>query len=63
MKKKNKRELKVPFYAQLLSRQEMLHAGGAGITRTANDQAQTAKAPSDQEDTSLIGDQVNPMGN
>lgn len=60
MKKKSKKELKVPFYAQLLSRQEMEHAGGSGITRTANDQAQTAKAPSDQEDTSLVGDRVNP---
>lgn len=61
MKKNGKKALKVPFYAHLLTQQELLHAAGAGITRTDNDQAQTMKAPSDQEDTSLIGDQVNPM--
>lgn len=50
MKKNKKRALKVPFYAHLLSKQEMQHAGGAG--------AQTLKYPSDQEDTNPLLDQA-----
>lgn len=63
MKKNRKKEFKVPFYAHLLTQQEMLHAGGAGNTRPNVDQVQTAKAPSDQEDTSLVGDEVQPVNN
>lgn len=50
MKKNSKKNLKVPFYAHLLSKQEMQNAGGAG--------AQTTKYPSDQEDTNPLFDQA-----
>lgn len=58
MKKNSKKDFKIPFYAHLLTQQEMLHASGAANTSPQTDQAQTAKAPSDQEDTNLIGDRV-----
>lgn len=57
MKKNKKRALKVPFYAHLLTQQEMQHAGGAGATKPSEDQVQTLKYPSDQEDTSTVADQ------
>lgn len=51
MKQNKKKAMKVPFYAQLLSRQEMQHAGG-------NAALQTKKYPSDQEDTDPLWDQA-----
>jgi len=52
MKQNKKKAMKVPFYAQLLTKQEMQHVGGAPVSKPSLDQAQTQKYPSDQEDTS-----------
>lgn len=57
MKKNKKRALKVPFFAHLLTQQEMQHAGGLSETKPSEDQAQTLKYPSDQEDTNPLADQ------
>jgi len=56
MKKNKKKEMKVPFYANLLTKQEMHNTGGTGSTTPLGD-AQTQKYPSDQEDTNPLADQ------
>jgi len=55
MKKNTKKGMKVPFYAHLLSRQEMINAGGNAAS------LQTKKYPSDQEDTDPLQDQDQTM--
>jgi len=56
--KSNKKKTKVPFYAQLLTKQEMMNAGGSTGTSPAKDQAQTQKWPSDGDDSTPVNDTI-----
>jgi hypothetical protein len=47
---------KTPFYAQLLSRQEMQHSSGGGPTKPSLDLLQTMKYPSDGDETTNVTD-------
>jgi hypothetical protein len=59
MKKNQKKATpKTPFYAHLLSKQEMQQTNGGGPTKPTLDQAQTQKWPSDGDDSTPINDSI-----
>lgn len=58
MKKNKKRAFKVPFYAHLLTQQEM-HNAAAGATSPVRDQPmETHKWPSDSDESTPLNDSV-----
>lgn len=57
--KKNNKKVKVPFFAQLLTKQELSNASaGAGPTKPWIDLAQTQKYPSDGDDSTPLTDNI-----
>lgn len=57
--KKNNKKVKVPFFAHLLTQQELLNAtAGAGPTKPSLDVAQTQKWPSDGDDSTPLNDNI-----
>lgn len=57
-KNKKKANAKVPFFASLLSKQEMQRTAGGGPTKPALDTAQTQKYPSDGDDSTPVNDNI-----
>ncbi|MBL7727844.1 MAG: microviridin/marinostatin family tricyclic proteinase inhibitor [Dinghuibacter sp.] len=61
MKKKlSKRNVQLPFFAQLLTKQQVNQVAGAGVTSLLKDMVQTMKYPSDNEETTPSADTVWP---
>lgn len=57
--KKNNKKVKVPFFAHLLTGQEMKKvAAGGAATSPAKDVAHTDKWPSDGDDSTPINDHI-----
>lgn len=56
--KKNNKKVKVPFFAHLLTNQEMQHTAGGGPTKPSLDVAHTQKWPSDGDDSTPVNDNI-----